>query len=608
MKRLILTVYVTVFLGCFFGKAQVTRSNLNVVPNNPITSPTNISQLEVSGRLITQNAFVGLGNPPAGQQTGEFGTAAYWNSMGNLNIPGATQVLNGFRTQTNGKGLAWGHSIPNTGQPNAGIVSNSFIEIIGNNTIPAIPSTDPNVTEPSGNLDFNFAQSPTGAAGVRKTALTIQPVTNVFGTPQFDAYTYARANCLIGQLQSGTYGGFNTSDKWVGIGNVTTSISSYIGTRVQSNSANLITGVESTTPFIQFNTAGNNTLPNGLKFRGDNGSTINEVMSMDVQGRIDMGAFVNTSSFTLAPFNYNLFVSGKNVAASNTVLNDQIGVGVYARPSSPASLQTTYRQYAVYGEANGGNQNGSAIGIYGNVINEGANDYSGNFNGKVVASAFITASDKRLKKGIKEEVSAIEKIMQLKPVSYTYDKTVSKWMNLEYNKTSHGFIADEVLAVFPEMVNEFNEPVMGNAKELEAARKFKAVNYIQLISVLTKGMQEQQAEITALKNEIAASKTMVLNNKTSLPTEIENRAFSLSQNVPNPFSEKTTISYTIPLNVNKAVLAVFDLNGRMLQQYTLLQGKNQLTINGNSFPAGMYIYSLIADGQEVVSKRMILTK
>ena len=158
------------------------------------------------------------------------------------------------------------------------------------------------------------------------------------------------------------------------------------------------------------------------------------------------------------------------------------------------------------------------------------------------------------------------------------------------------------------MVNEFDEPVMGNAKELQAARKFKAVNYIQLISVLTKGMQEQQAEITALKNALAASRTLVINNKTALPAEIENKAFSLSQNVPNPFSERTTISYSIPTNITKAILAVFDLNGRMLQQYNLQQGKNQLTINGNSFPAGMYVYSLIADGQEVVSKRMILTK
>jgi Secretion system C-terminal sorting domain len=112
-----------------------------------------------------------------------------------------------------------------------------------------------------------------------------------------------------------------------------------------------------------------------------------------------------------------------------------------------------------------------------------------------------------------------------------------------------------------------------------------------------------------LKTQIATSKnTFVLNDKTNLPAEIENKAFTLSQNTPNPFSEKTTINYTIPSNVNKAMLAIFDLNGKMLLQYNLQQGKNQLTINGNSLSAGMYLYSLIADGQEVLSKRMVLTK
>ena len=52
----------------------------------------------------------------------------------------------------------------------------------------------------------------------------------------------------------------------------------------------------------------------------------------------------------------------------------------------------------------------------------------------------------------------------------------------------------------------------------------------------------------------------------SLPVEIQNKAFTISQNTLNPFSEKTTISYNIPINVTKAVLAEFDLKGRMLQQ------------------------------------------
>jgi hypothetical protein len=46
-----------------------------------------------------------------------------------------------------------------------------------------------------------------------------------------------------------------------------------------------------------------------------------------------------------------------------------------------------------------------------------------------------------------------------------------------------------------------------------------------------------------------------------------------------------------------------------LQQYSInRKGKQTVTINGNSFEPGMYLYALVIDGNEVDTKRMILTK
>ena len=46
-----------------------------------------------------------------------------------------------------------------------------------------------------------------------------------------------------------------------------------------------------------------------------------------------------------------------------------------------------------------------------------------------------------------------------------------------------------------------------------------------------------------------------------------------------------------------------------LQQYNITgKGKQTVTINGNSFEPGMYLYALVIDGKEVDTKRMILTK
>ena len=134
-----------------------------------------------------------------------------------------------------------------------------------------------------------------------------------------------------------------------------------------------------------------------------------------------------------------------------------------------------------------------------------------------------------------------------------------------------------------------------------------------LIPVLTKAIQELSAKVDALEAQLAQAPSQTVLLREGQISTVEKRlladqSFSLSQNIPNPFTESTLISYNIPANVNRALLAIFDLNGKMLLQYNLVQGKNQLTIRGSQLPAGMYIYSLIADGAEVVSKRMVLSK
>jgi hypothetical protein len=51
------------------------------------------------------------------------------------------------------------------------------------------------------------------------------------------------------------------------------------------------------------------------------------------------------------------------------------------------------------------------------------------------------------------------------------------------------------------------------------------------------------------------------------------------------------------------------MNGRQIDSYTIpSRGATEIIIEGESLDAGIYIYSLIADGQVIDTKRMILTK
>lgn len=82
----------------------------------------------------------------------------------------------------------------------------------------------------------------------------------------------------------------------------------------------------------------------------------------------------------------------------------------------------------------------------------------------------------------------------------------------------------------------------------------------------------------------------------------------LAQNSPNPFNESTRIAYYLAKITNKAMINVYDLNGLQIKTISINQtGSGSVTINASELRPGIYIYSLITDGVEVDSKRMILT-
>lgn len=92
--------------------------------------------------------------------------------------------------------------------------------------------------------------------------------------------------------------------------------------------------------------------------------------------------------------------------------------------------------------------------------------------------------------------------------------------------------------------------------------------------------------------------------------KIANEIIPNVRNYPNPFSDYTTIEYT--LNDNSPVtIFVSDLNGRQVavliddeQQET---GTHTTTFNGSNYPAGMYYYTIQA-GNLVATRKMTLFK
>ncbi len=88
------------------------------------------------------------------------------------------------------------------------------------------------------------------------------------------------------------------------------------------------------------------------------------------------------------------------------------------------------------------------------------------------------------------------------------------------------------------------------------------------------------------------------------------KGYELNQNIPNPFNPSTTISYSINANSNVSI-KIYNILGS--EVYTLVNtrqnaGNYSVSFNGSNLSSGVYFYSLIADGNFVGTKRMLLLK
>lgn len=140
-----------------------------------------------------------------------------------------------------------------------------------------------------------------------------------------------------------------------------------------------------------------------------------------------------------------------------------------------------------------------------------------------------------------------------------------------------------------------------------------SLSYAQFVVPLVKGMQEQQQMIEDQKQMIAILQQQVSdlqNAQTNATTGLDQQlgsTVSMDQNVPNPFTNETVVNFNLPQQINTAYLVVYDLSGKQLKKFQLDQrGASSITITSDNLAAGMYIYTIIADGQPVSSKRMIV--
>lgn len=89
-------------------------------------------------------------------------------------------------------------------------------------------------------------------------------------------------------------------------------------------------------------------------------------------------------------------------------------------------------------------------------------------------------------------------------------------------------------------------------------------------------------------------------NIEAIPSASKLRAY------PNPASDNVTVEYAVSGNVGKAQLVIKNMLGATLYTKNIDINANKVKVDVSEYPAGIYFYSIEADGRPLVTKKLLV--
>jgi len=85
----------------------------------------------------------------------------------------------------------------------------------------------------------------------------------------------------------------------------------------------------------------------------------------------------------------------------------------------------------------------------------------------------------------------------------------------------------------------------------------------------------------------------------------ENHQISISNPYPYPANESVSFNYQLYQNID-ARIVMYDVLGNEIANYRLQSEYNKLVIQTSSLRTGVYLYSLVLDGKNVATRKLVV--
>jgi len=282
-------------------------------------------------------------------------------------------------------------------------------------------------------------------------------------------------------------------------------------------------------------------------------------------------------------------------------------------------------EYGVMGLING-TMNGAAV--LGSTIGRGwtlSGRYAGFFYGDTYIDGSLTTGEviipstqnglDNISSFSERTKDALSDIMQMKVISFNYKyvspresegvpapnsenddakmKEAERMAQKKAEQKHFGLSIEELQKIYPELVRTGQD---GN----------HGINYVELIPVLVQSIQELKQELDELRGVSKAPEYMVSTEVGNINAIGSNNV--LYQNVPNPFKGQTIIRFKLAENAKEAAICIYDMSGKLIQKCPISSGMENISVGGYELNEGLYLYSLVVNGREIDTKKMVITK